>query len=132
MCFQRFSCNVIDLDQLRPRSREIFAEMRHGMLSDAWFFLVVGMSTLDPFKAVALYLWLALQLIVLIRFGLLPVILASVFAVWQVVGLTLDPGSWFFGRALLVVLVLEALALYGFWISLGGRPLIRSDVLEGS
>jgi hypothetical protein len=36
--------------------------------------------------------------------------------------LTLDADAWYFGRSLFVMLLIGALALYGFVISVGGRP----------
>jgi hypothetical protein len=39
--------------------------------------------------------------------------------------MTLDPSSWYFGRSLLVLLLLSGLAAYGCVISTGGRSPVR-------
>jgi hypothetical protein len=36
--------------------------------------------------------------------------------------LTLDPNAWYFGRSLIVLLLISALATYGFFVALAGRP----------
>jgi hypothetical protein len=36
--------------------------------------------------------------------------------------LTLDTHAWYFGQSLIVLLLIGALATYGFLVALGGRP----------
>jgi hypothetical protein len=36
--------------------------------------------------------------------------------------LTLDTGAWYFGQSLIVLLLIGALATYGFLVALGTRP----------
>ena len=43
---------------------------------------------------------------------------------------TLDPSKWFFGNAMLLVALPAALALYGFYVSRGGEPLLGRRVLD--
>jgi len=71
-------------------------------------------------------------LFLLIRFGMLPGLFWAVF-MWagEDVVLTADPSAWYAGRSLTVVLVLAALAGYGFYISLAGRPLVGDRLLKG-
>jgi len=72
----------------------------------------------------------AVQLVVLIRFGLVAAICASVIA-----GnladqpITLDLSVWYSGTSVLVLALLLALVLFGFYTSLAGRPLFK-DLLE--
>ena len=44
--------------------------------------------------------------------------------------LTLDTSKWFFGDSLLLMALPAALALYGFYISRGGEPLLGKPVLD--
>ena len=44
--------------------------------------------------------------------------------------LTLDTSKWFFADSLLLMAIPAALALYGFYISRGGEPLLGSAVLD--
>jgi serine/threonine-protein kinase len=65
---------------------------------------------------------LLVMISVFLRVGLLAQ-LAMVFTDLLVrVPITLDTDSWYFGQSLVVLLVLGALATYGFLVSLGGRP----------
>jgi hypothetical protein len=43
--------------------------------------------------------------------------------------LTLDPGRWYFGYSLSVLLAVAALALLAFRASLGGRKLLKDETL---
>ena len=67
----------------------------------------------------------ALVLTALLRFGLLALIVAySVQNFLQAFPVALDPGRWYFARGFVPVIIALALALYGFRISLGGRPIL--------
>jgi hypothetical protein len=44
--------------------------------------------------------------------------------------ITHDPSSWFFADSMLVLLIPAALALYGFWASRGGEPLLGRRLLD--
>jgi serine/threonine-protein kinase len=70
-------------------------------------------------------------LFVLRRGGLLSfaVALFFMFSVIEV-PITLDVGAWYAPRALPVVAVLVALALYGFRTSLGGKPVFGSSLMD--
>ena len=44
--------------------------------------------------------------------------------------LTLDFSAWYAGQSILVLLVVAGLAVYGFYVSLAGRPIFADDVLQ--
>jgi serine/threonine-protein kinase len=73
---------------------------------------------------------LAIFIMVLLRFGVLALM------VWSFVGiaialipLTLDPAAWYFGASLTKMVVVGGLAIYGFLVALGGRPLFGKGIL---
>ena len=85
-----------------------------------------------PWIAVPLSMaiWSA-ALLVLIRFGLLAMASLSLVQELLVVSpLTRDFSTWYAGVSLSVVLIVVALAAFGFYASLGGRPLLREELLE--
>jgi hypothetical protein len=43
---------------------------------------------------------------------------------------TFDPTKWFFNESLLLIAIPAALALYGFYISRGGEPLLGKAALD--
>jgi serine/threonine-protein kinase len=68
----------------------------------------------------------------LVRFGLVASLFGIAFMyIGRSVALTADLSSWYAGRSLFALLVMAAIALYAFYISLAGRPLFRGDALEG-
>lgn len=73
----------------------------------------------------------SIALFVLFRFGLLAYGAESwVTLVAYLLPLTLDPSSWYFGRSLSVLLLIAAMALFAFWRSLGGKPILPGPVFE--
>jgi serine/threonine-protein kinase len=44
--------------------------------------------------------------------------------------ITLDPSKWFFADSLLLIAIPVALALYGFYVSRGGEPLLGTRLLD--
>jgi hypothetical protein len=86
-----------------------------------------------PWIAVPLSMaiWSA-ALLVLIRFGLLAMAsLSLVQELLVVTPLTRDFAGWYASASLSMVLIVVALAAFGFYASLGGRPLLREELLEG-
>lgn len=80
-----------------------------------------------PFFAVAY----ALGVVILLRFGLTPMVLGL--AIADFVGsspLTLDPSAWYFGLSAAVLLMVAAIAVYGCQTSIAGRPVLKKSVLE--
>jgi eukaryotic-like serine/threonine-protein kinase len=79
---------------------------------------------------VSMALW-AVTVLVLVRFGLLAV--ASQSLVQELLAgspLTRDLSAWYAGASIAVLLLVIALAGFGFYASLGGRPLLREELLE--
>jgi serine/threonine-protein kinase len=63
-----------------------------------------------------------LTLALFLRVGLLAEFVMMFTDLLVRVPLTLDPNAWYFGNSLVVLLIVAALATYGFLVSLGGRP----------
>jgi hypothetical protein len=76
--------------------------------------------------------WVAILLVVLVRFGLLAAVFFNAFTL----GLgsfpvLIEPSAWYGGYSLLFLLQMIALVVYGFYISLAGRPVFRDELLAG-
>ncbi len=82
--------------------------------------------------AAVLLINLGITLFVLIRFGLLAVVMGTLIAIQGRFVLTIDISSWYFGRSLFVLLAFAALIVYGFYISLAGRPMFKGPIPEYS
>ena len=68
---------------------------------------------------------------VVLRFGLLSMLtLFAVNFLLQYTSPTLDTSRWFFPATLIHVLIVGALALYGFYASRGGEPLFGRRILD--
>jgi serine/threonine-protein kinase len=66
------------------------------------------------------------------RLGLLATtVCVSAVNLFVTVPMTTDPSAWYAGRALAAILIAAALAVYGFRVSLAGRPLIADRALAG-
>lgn len=68
---------------------------------------------------------------VMLRFGLLTTM--TFFAVnmlLQIGVITLDPSLWSFPASTTLLLIVAALALYGFYASRGGEPLLGKRILD--
>jgi len=66
-----------------------------------------------------------------IRFGLLA--LLANFVLWSLLTnfpLTTQGAEWYSGISLVGILLMAAITLYGFHMSLGGRPVFGSTVIE--
>jgi hypothetical protein len=80
----------------------------------------LGTSTSDVVVATVLTI---VGLTVLLRVGLVAhVAMFVVFDFLTWLPLTLDTNAWYFGQSLVVLLLIGALATYGFFVALGGRP----------
>ena len=60
-----------------------------------------------------------------VRFGLLSNVTATVVLTFLYLPVTTDSSAFYFGNGLVVMGLVLALALYGSFTSLGGRPLFR-------
>ena len=84
-----------------------------------------------PAVLVNVVLWSSLAVFVMIRFGLLALV-----ANWVVYGtlenypLTTQWSAWYSGISLAAILLMAALAFYGFYTSLGSRPVFGDAVLD--
>jgi len=67
---------------------------------------------------------------VFLRFGLLAWVFANYFGHCLQFPLTTDSSAWYAGTSLFVLLVLAALAVYGFRIALAGRPMFSGAGLD--
>jgi hypothetical protein len=95
------------------------------------FYAAGNHALLVPVVFVTWLITIALTVFVLIRFGLLAVVAAGVFN--DLVGsfpLTTQGSAWYAGISLAGLLLVAAMALYGFYTSLGGRPVFGGAVLE--
>lgn len=68
---------------------------------------------------------------VLVRFGVLAFFVGAFIDAWVVSApLTLDVDAWYFGRSVAALLAVVAIAAYGFYTSLGQKPLFAMAELE--
>ena len=72
----------------------------------------------------------AAEIFVFLRFGLLALVFANLFGHCLQFPLTTDSSAWYAGTSLFVLLLLAALAVYGFRIALAGRPMFSGARLE--
>ena len=67
---------------------------------------------------------------VFLRFGLLPIVVGSVFIDATLnLPLTFDLGAWWSTPTWLVLLLCLGIAGWGFWTALAGRPVFRDQIL---
>ena len=91
---------------------------------------VLSIPDVNPWiiAAMSAGLWCGVVL-VMIRFGMLAVSMWFLFGVIDTMPATTDLADWYAGRPLAAVVLMAALACYGFWISLAGGPLFARDLL---
>jgi hypothetical protein len=88
-------------------------------------------SRFDPVASVGILIFGSLAVFVMIRFGLLALVAnAFVYNILQNYPLTTQGSAWYAGISLAGILLIAAMALYGFYTSLGGRPVFGGAVLE--
>jgi serine/threonine-protein kinase len=88
-------------------------------------------SHFDPVVLVLSLIFWALAVFLLIRFGLLALVVQGLFAnLLENFPLTMQGSAWYAGISLAAILLMAAMALYGFYTSLGGRPLFGGAALE--
>ncbi len=72
-----------------------------------------------------------LSVFLLIRLGLLALVASVVFGFcFLSLPLTTQGSAWYAGISLTGILLMAAMAFYGFYTSLGGRPVFGGAVLE--
>jgi serine/threonine-protein kinase len=72
----------------------------------------------------------AAEIFVFLRFGLLAWLFVNYFSHMLELPLTTDSSAWYAGTSLFVLLVLAAIAVYGFRIALAGRPAFSGARLD--
>src|SRR5262249_32110320 len=75
-------------------------------------------------------LQLTLFLTVISRLGLFAYLVAIVYASWDRFALTANPDAWFFPQSVVTMAVFAAVAVYGFWVSLGSQKVFKESVLN--
>jgi hypothetical protein len=70
------------------------------------------------------------MILVFLRFGLLAFVVGIYFAHFLDFPLTTDSSAWYAGTSLFLLLVLAALAVYGFRIALAGKPAFSGARLD--
>lgn len=101
----------------------------------AWVFLFTAIaaagSQFDPVASVGSLIFSSLAVFVMIRFGLLALVAnALVYNILQNFPLTTQWSAWYAGISLTGILLIAAMAFYGFYTSLGGQPVFGGVVLE--
>jgi serine/threonine-protein kinase len=85
----------------------------------------------DWIESIVMVLIVVLNVLMMVRFGLLALVVMGAVGVFIQRGLlTNDFGAWYGESSLVVVFVVSALALWAFRTSLGGRPLLSADPLK--
>jgi serine/threonine-protein kinase len=108
--------------------------LRRPWLANGAFFLILFVPFTDGFTTdymdwVIGAIVVAILLITMIRFGLLSfVVMALVVPLFANFPTTLDFSTWYAGVGFIGPLVALALAGYGFWIALAGRPIFRDEL----
>lgn len=107
-----------------------------GLLRRRWLGLVVtGLIMIvidapsDPIGASRVVLFYGVALLILRRMGLVA---TSSFFVIDLLGDSppLDFSRWYAGRAMIALAIPLALLVYGFYVSLGGKPVLGSALAE--
>jgi hypothetical protein len=96
-------------------------------------FTVLGAasSQFAPVVLVTGLVYWALLVFLLIRFGLLAWLAQGIFT--NLLGsfpVTTQGSAWYAGISLAGILLMTAMAVYGFYTSLGGRPVFGGAVLD--
>ena len=87
----------------------------------AWVLLFTVLASGDPVGWVSALIFSTLAVFVMIRFGLLALVANHmVFSILQHFPLTTQGSAWYAGIGLTGILLIGAMAFYGFYTSLGG------------
>jgi len=97
----------------------------------AWVLLFTVLASGDPVGRVSALIFSTLAVFVMIRFGLLALVANHmVFSILQHFPLTTQGSAWYAGIGLTGILLIGAMAFYGFYTSLGGRAVFGRTILE--
>jgi hypothetical protein len=92
---------------------------------------VAALSEFDRAALVGALIFSGLAVFVMIRFGLLALVVNYlVYNILQNYPLTTHGSAWYAGISLTGILLMAAMTLFGFYTSLGGRPVFGGAVLE--
>ncbi len=99
--------------------------------SIAWAFFLTLFFSQDFFALGEILIVMGVTVLLLRRLGLLWLVVTVVFAsLLADFPLTTQSSAWYAGISLTGILLMAAMALYGFYTSLGGRPVFGGAVLE--
>ena len=97
----------------------------------AWVLLFTVLASGDPVGRVSALIFSTLAVFVMIRFGLLALVANHmVFSILQHFPLTTQGSAWYAGIGLTGILLIGAMAFYGFYTSLDGRAVFGRTILE--
>jgi hypothetical protein len=106
--------------------------VRRPSVAYAAVFVVVGLfsaAAQTPLPtAFTFFTAAALVILVLTRLGLLAFLVGIVFSSWPAFPLTTDPSSWYFPSSLITMLIFAAVAVYGFFVAIGGQAVFKDPV----
>ncbi|MET0625877.1 MAG: serine/threonine-protein kinase [Pyrinomonadaceae bacterium] len=112
-------------------SRLLRGERRAAFGAWALFITAISLGGSHPYVLLFSGALAACYIFVASRFGLLAIAVAQfVFFMVEFYPWTTDPSAWYAGVTLFAASVIVALAVYGFRVSLAGRPLLRERLLE--
>jgi hypothetical protein len=81
-------------------------------------------------SAVLLASLAATMLVLLLRYGLFAAVMCFVtLMLLNLFPITFDFSTWFAGSSFFAIGVLASIVVYGFYISLAGRPMFRDELL---
>jgi hypothetical protein len=95
------------------------------------FTVLTAGSQFAPVDLVIGLIYWGLMVFLLIRFGLLAIVAQGFFnGLLATFPLTTQGSAWYAGISMTGILLMAAMAFYGFYTSLGGRPVFGGAVLE--
>jgi serine/threonine-protein kinase len=110
------------------------ALLRKEWAAVAFFLLICALGLIgseDPARSLTTLVWAGLAVFLLTRLGLLAGLAnAVIYSFLTRFPLTTDGSAWYAGISLTGILLMAAIALYGFYTSLGGRPVFGGAVIE--
>ncbi|HLN57362.1 MAG TPA: hypothetical protein VK416_02320, partial [Thermoanaerobaculia bacterium] len=110
------------------------AVLRKEWLAAVAFALIMAVpfdrGALTPIAVLFGLVQAAALIFVFLRFGLLAFVFCNFFAHFLEFPLTTDSSAWYAGTSFFLLLVLAALAVYGFRIALAGRPMFSGTSLD--
>jgi hypothetical protein len=102
----------------------------------AWLIITVPFSLGNIAEGIQLH-WLAFGVLFSVwvvfmtaRFGVLAMVSAGFLGLRGFYALTTELSAWYAGDYVLFLVILAALAIYGFYVSLAGQPLLKGKLLQ--